>query len=261
MGICNDDATTYLRRLGYNVVRHPREGIAPLDLIGVQGGETRYLGGLGQLLVAAGKLPEIKRDEVAADVQGKSSSKLSAAIGVSLLKTVTAALGGNVGVNSGYHRAKTLQFVFTKVLSDSVKPLEIGDFLRAGEVDVGNLLLEQYVLGNGRLYVISRVIKTNHFTIQAERGSGTAAELDVPAVKGVASGSLKIDVSAAATGVVSYDGDKQLVFGFECFEVGVVDGVLSLTSARSGSVALATGEAAAVPAAMLGDGNLVSLSE
>lgn len=94
MGICSDDATTYLRRLGYNVVRHPREGIDPLDLLGMQGGEMKYLGNLSQLITnAPGALPAIKRDQIAGDIQGQQSSKLSAAIGISLLKSFASALG------------------------------------------------------------------------------------------------------------------------------------------------------------------------
>jgi hypothetical protein len=147
------------------------------------------------------------------------------------------------------------------VLSDSVKPLDVGNYLRAGVVDAGNLILEQYVLGNGRLYIISRTVKTSKFTVQAERSNNTAAELDAPALQSVASGNLKVDTSAAASGMVSYEGDKNLVFGFECFEVGVVNGELSLASTKLGPVALGDGAPPVVPpAAMLGDGNLLNLA-
>ncbi len=50
MGICKDESTAYLQRLGYNVVRHPQEGIKPPHLIGRQRGTTSFLGSLDQLI-------------------------------------------------------------------------------------------------------------------------------------------------------------------------------------------------------------------
>jgi hypothetical protein len=260
MGICTDSATTYLRRLGYNAVRHPREGIQPLDLIGKQDGEIKYLGGLDQLITnAPGPLPTITRDQVAADIQGQTSSKLDLAIGLTVLQSVLASLGGNVGVKAGYKSTRTIQFVFSKVLTDSVRPLDVGRYLKAGVVDEDNLILQQYVLGNGHLFVLTRTVKTNKFTVQAESAKGVPASLDVPAIQGVASGNLTIDTSANAGGTVSYEGAKNLVFGFECFEVGVVDGMLSLTSAKSGAVALSDDAPHAVASSLLSDGALVDL--
>jgi hypothetical protein len=248
MGLCKDDAITYLQRLGYNVVRHPREGVAPLQLIGTQGGETLYLGGIERLLAGVpGALPAIRRDEVAAGIQGQRSSKLDVAIGLSLLQSVVSALGGNVGISAGYRGARTIQFVFDRVLSDSVEPLELGNYLRDGEIDVGNLLLQQYVLGKGRLFVITRTVKTDKFLVNAYAKKGVAATLDVPAIQDLVSGGVRVAASAEGTGTVAYQGDRQLVFGFQCFEVGVADGVLALMQARAGYVALSDHGSATPP--------------
>jgi hypothetical protein len=249
MGLCKDAATTYLQRLGYNVVRHPREGIAPLQLIGVQGGETLYLGGLDRLLAnPPGTLPEITRDEVTADIHGQKSSKLDLAIGVNILQSVLSAQGGNLGVSTGYQGVRTIQFVFDQVLSDSVEPLALGDYLRGGVVDADNLVLHQYVLGNGRLFVITRTVKTSKFTVKAESRADVAAALDVPKIQEIVSGNVKVTAGAEDTGTVSYEGSKHLVFGFQCFEVGVADGVLALMQVKSGILALAA-ESGASPAA------------
>lgn len=153
-----------------------------------------------------------------------------------------------------------MQFVFSKVLTDAAVPLEIGNYLRSGVVDTGNLIIEQYVLGNGRLFVISRTIKTSKFTVQTEQDRAAQGGLDVPPIQSVANGHLKVDTSAVASGTVAYEGDKNLIFGFECFEVGVVDGKLSITSTRSGPLALADGAPASVLPTMLGDGNLLNLT-
>ncbi|MBX3190079.1 MAG: hypothetical protein KF819_23840 [Labilithrix sp.] len=263
MGLCTDDATTYLKRLGYNVVRHPREGVNPLDLVGRQNGETRYLGSLDQLIKRPPEtaLPPVKTDEVAGDVQGQASSKLNFAIGVNLLQSVLSALGGNAGINVGYKGAKTVQFVFDNVLTDSVRPLDLGDYLKAGEVDDANLILQQYVLGNGRLFVVTRTVKTNKFTVKAESSSGTEAALDVPAIQKIVSGNVKVTAAAEKSGTVSYEGDKKLVFGFECFEVGVAGGTLSLMSSKSGAVALSAGSSTTVKPTIVDENGLLDFDE
>jgi hypothetical protein len=74
VGICNDQSTTYLKRLGYNVVRHPREGIAPLDLVGRQGKVTAWLGSIGGLItLPAGPPPTAEHDLTATDINGQQS--------------------------------------------------------------------------------------------------------------------------------------------------------------------------------------------
>ena len=38
MAFCEDPSLTYLNRLGYNVVRLPRTGLVPLDVLGSEDG-------------------------------------------------------------------------------------------------------------------------------------------------------------------------------------------------------------------------------
>src|SRR5262245_38431634 len=109
MGICRDDSTAYLQRLGYNVVRHPQEGINPLHLVGRQGGATSFLGSLDKLITnPPGPLPSIEMNLVAADVNGKRSSKLKLAVGANILGSVIGAMGGNLGVDTSYTNARTI---------------------------------------------------------------------------------------------------------------------------------------------------------
>ena len=248
MGICTDRSTTYLRRLGYNVVRHPREGVRPLDLIGKQRDSVTYLGSIDKLITTPpGPLPEIKTDTAAAGISGQSSSKLALSVGLNLLGAVLSAFGASVGATSKYKGAKTIQFIFGEVLSDYAAPLDIGNFLKNGEVDNENPILNQYVMGNGRLHVLTRTIKTNKFTVKAEDSSGAEVALEVPVIKQMLNGRVQVSAESDSSGTVTYEGDKYLTFGFECFEVGVEEGVLTMMSAKAGSVAL-SGEAAAARA-------------
>jgi hypothetical protein len=243
MGICKDAAVTYLQDLGYNVVRHPREGIAPLQLVGVQNGETTYLGGIDKLLAnVTGELPRVNENEVTAGIRGQQSSKIDAAIGVKILQSALSALGGSLGISAGFKHTRTIQFVFDHVLSDSIEPLALGRYLRRGVVDAENPVLNQYVLGNGRLFVITRTVKTNKFTVAAAAGKDTTASLDVPAIQQLASGKVKVTAASADASTVSFEGSAFVVFGFQCHEIGVADGALSLVQIKSGSIAMAAGD-------------------
>jgi hypothetical protein len=150
MGWCNDKSLTFLKGQGYNVVRHPNAILQPLDLIGIQNAQSMYLGPLNLLITNAPRgLPAIKRDTLSADINGKKSSKLSISIGINVLGSVIGAMGGNFGANFDYTDAKKIEFQYAGVLNDEVVPLEVGNYLKGGEVDAENLILKQYVLGNG----------------------------------------------------------------------------------------------------------------
>lgn len=248
MGICTDKSTTYLKQLGYNVVRHPREGIRPLDLIGRQHGEVIYLGRLDKLLTTPdGALPPIRSNQEAADIVGQSSSKLPLAIGLNVLNAVLSALGTGAGVKAAYNQAKSIQFVFGRVLFDSAAPLEIGSYLKRGEIDVDNPILNQYVMGNGNLYVITDVIKTNKFTVKAEDSSGAELKLDVPALKELVGIDVEVSHEAGSSGAISYEGKKMLTFGFKCIQIGWTDEGMKMVSVKAGSVAMAAGDTGAAP--------------
>jgi hypothetical protein len=241
---CTDKSLTYLNGLGYNVVRHPNAAIKPLDLIGVQGGEPRHLGPLHMLLTAPPESqPAVQTDIAAADINGQVSSTLDLGIGISVLGNLIGAMGGgNLGASLSYTNAKQMNFSYTEVFNDTVEPLQVGKYLRDGQVDSRNLILEQYVLGNGQLYVITKTAKTHKFNAKYEISNGLDASVKVPVLQQVAGGDIKVSATSGQTSTVTFEGRQRLIFAFQCFEVGVLDGILALTTqAADGGVYLAVG--------------------
>lgn len=232
--------TTYLRDLGYNVVRHPQEGIRPLDLVGKHGKDAALLGSLDQLITnPPGSLPAVQGDQIGADINGRTSSKLKLAVGASILGNMISAFGGNLGLNTSYTNAKRLQFVFEDVLLDSARPIDVGNYLRNADIDVGNPLLEKFVLGNGELYVITTTAKTRKLTVSYEQEGGAAADVDVPVIQQLIGGTVSIESHGAGNSIVSYQGPTNVVFGFKCLRVGVIDGDVTLATAAAGTTFLA----------------------
>ncbi|PTL79885.1 hypothetical protein [Vitiosangium sp. GDMCC 1.1324] len=263
MGLCSDPAITYLKRLGYNVVRLPREGIQPLHLLGQQRGTVEYLGSLEKLITQPpSEPPAITRDQAAAGINGQKTENLSFSIGINILKSVLAQFGAGAGIEAQYNQARKVRFEFSNVLADSVEPLAVGQFLKMAEVDADNPVLKQYVLGNGRLYVITQVIKSNEFTVAAEKSGGGSIQLDVPEIQKVVGGKLKVEASVSSQSTVTYKGEKQLVFGFKCFEIGVKNGEITLFASQPGAIAMALDAAGGVmpsDSALLDEGGLLDL--
>jgi hypothetical protein len=244
MGICVDSSIKALRQLGYNVVRLPREAIKPLQLIGVQNGETIQLGGLDKLIVSStSALPDIVPNEQASNVNGRKSSELSIAVGLNILGAIIGSMGGDLSVKSQYKSAKSVTFEYTDVTGDAVAPLDVGQYLRNATIDVDNKIVEQYVLGNGRLYLIIRTLKSNTFRVEAKTSFGGTLELQVPQIRELVGGDVTVEGNNESASVVSYRGKVPLVFGFQCLDVGVYDGVISLETTAAGTVAMtASGE-------------------
>jgi hypothetical protein len=259
MGLCKDNATNYLAQLGYSVVRVPRENINPLDLVGRDRDQMK-LGTLDQLLTRpANSLPQVTRDQAAAHVSGQTSSKMKLGIGINILGNVLGSLAGaKLGIDAAYQTANTIQFEFKDVLYDSVVPLSVGQYLRDVDIDVGNPVLDRYVLGKGQLFLITETLKSKSITVKAEKSGGGSLVLEVPVIQEVARGKLNVDISHASSGIVTYSGNKPLTFGFKCFRVGIEDGVLAVSAATPNEVALAAGVGA--PEYVLGSG-LVEFDE
>jgi hypothetical protein len=240
MGICVDSGIKALRQLGYNVVRLPREGIKPLQLIGVQNGETIQLGGLDKLIVSSTlELPNIVLNEQASKINGQKSSDLSIAVGLNILGAIIGSMGGELGVKSQYKSAKSVTFEYVDVTGDAVAPLDVGQYLRNATVDVDNKIVEQYVLGNGRLYLITRTLKSKTFRVDAKASFSGSLELKVPQIQEVVGAEVEVKGDDKSENVVTYHGKVPLVFGFQCLDVGVYDGVISLETTPAGTVAMA----------------------
>jgi hypothetical protein len=259
MGLCTDKSTQFLRGLGYNVVRHPRANFRPLLLLGRQNKSTLDLGGLEQLITnPPGPVPPVTIDQPAAGINGQSSSEIKIGIGASILGSLIGAMGGTLGINVSYTDARKISFQYSDVLLDSVVPLSVGNYLRDAEVDAGNLILEQYVLGEGELFLVTTVAKSKKFTVTYERSSSTAATVNVPALQQLAGANVQVSLAAGSQHVVSFQGPTPLAFAFQCLRVGVDNGVLTLSQVPAGGVAAAVGAPPIVPE-LLNDAGLLDL--
>lgn len=235
MGICKDKYVTFLNGFGYNIVRLPRTGIGPLLMLGRQTGTTTLIGDI-KLLLDGSKRPRpiVEENLDAAPVKGQQSSSLDLALGLNILGTFIGAFGGNLGVKSAYKGARAITFQFDDVLLDRVLPGDIGEYLKEGDLNAENIVLQEYVLGNGDLFVITEVLKSRSFSVTASKKDGGELALEVPEVQGAVGGNVKVSASSQSKSTLTYAGANYLTFGFQCYHVGVENGRLSLVAHKPG---------------------------
>src|SRR5262249_43033393 len=162
-------------------------------------------GSLNQLITnPPGPPPAITTGEPGTGIQGESSNKLDLGIGANILGSLIGAMGGNLGINVTYTDARRVEFKYTDVTLDSVVPLDIGNYLRDGNVDAGNLILQQYVLGNGELFVVTKVARSQKFSVSYERKNSTGAKVDVPALQGLAGANVKVTADRQNSSLITF---------------------------------------------------------
>jgi hypothetical protein len=155
-----------------------------------------------------------------------------------MLASLVGAMGGNLGVKTSYTDAQRVEFHYKDVLNDFVVPAEVGVYLKGAEIDAENPLLREYVLGNGELFVITKTAKSKKFILKYERKNGTDARLDVPAIEQLVGAKVSVGIANELGSAVSFTGRNHLVFGFQCFRLGVFEGDITITSVQAGGAIL-----------------------
>jgi hypothetical protein len=253
VGLCGDPSLTHLKSVGYNVIRLPRQGIEPLSVIGWTKDSAQLLGTLSDLVTGeAGDLPQ-PRSAVATNVNGQQSAALKIGVGLNILNGMISALGGGtLGASVDYTNARKIKFLYENVTSTTVDAIPVGRYLRDGDIDQTNPVSLPFLTGSGKLLVLVDVLKSNRISVQWEASSGTAASIDVPVVANAVGGKVSVDAQRSSAGILTFEGQEVLSFGFKCFQVVIDDGDLKMASVKAGGAFLAVEGDHADPVVLLG---------
>lgn len=239
MGVCNDNSNTFLRDVGYNVIKLPRDSFHPLDLLASDGRALQYIGSIDKLLTnSSAPMPNVMVDKVAASVNGNATSSMNISIGLSILNGLIQALGGGtLKLDLGFTNARKSTFQFANVVFDSAAPIDVGKYIQGGEFDANNPLLKN-ILGHGRLFVVTETLKASEITVKFEKSDGVKATVDVPVIKQAVGANIGVDVQAGSENVVTFKGDPntRLAFGFKCYEIAYNDGDIEMIAVKAGGV-------------------------
>jgi hypothetical protein len=238
-----DPSVTFLNKFGYNVVKLPRAGIEPLDLIGIDEA-TQWLGPLKAVWNSNVPVPEPSAPRRAAPVNGQKTDQLDLSFGLKILGNALAAFGASApSLDTAYRRARKIQFAYANVTSTVVAPLEAGNYLAGGTLNTDNPVVKHYFMEpDSQAFVILDVLKSDSITVIASDEHGTEVGIDVPAIQGVVGAGVKVTTGGASNSTITFSGPAPVTFGFIVDEIQFEGGKWSLSGAvPDGALAFATG--------------------
>jgi hypothetical protein len=242
---CKDSSITYLKSIGYNVVRIPKSDMHPLQMLIKQNGILKPLGNVPSVFTpGAVSPPKIKRNSPVADLNGRHSSDLSAGIGISVLGNIIGAMGGSkLGLEAKFEKARTLSFEFLDIVEDSISVAELDKFLGDADVNAAGPYVTQLLEADG-VFVVTATIKSKHFTVEGKQKNKASVAVDVPEIKEIIGGNIDVDKKVAKSSKITFEGKTPLVFGFQAVQLMYEDGVYtSMKHLKAGQGAVAMSKA------------------
>lgn len=237
---CTDPVINSLKQFGYLAVRLPRRDLWPLDVMARTHKDLRRLGPLHDVMVPGNQpLPDVARDIPAANISGQRTSELKLGLGISVLGNFIGAMGGNkIGLDTAFSRAKTLSFEFSDVFEDRIDVTRLDQFLTAGDINpaskyVGDLLEADDV------YLLTAVLRSNRFVVEAKQSSAASLEVSVPVIKGIVGGNVNVSHQQGSQSKVVFEGPERLVFGCQAARLRFKDGGFIGLDFATGNIALA----------------------
>jgi hypothetical protein len=209
-----DPSVTYLNKLGYNVVKLPRTGIEPMDVIG-RDQTMQWLGPIDSIWTSAIPKPQPGPAKPATAVNGQRTDALDLSVGLSILANTLAAFGVSVpSLDVAYKSAHSVQFSYSNVTVTEVPPFSAGSYLAKGELQSDNPAVKNYFLGgHATAYLIVQVLKSNSLTVTATDSHGVAVDVDLGAFHGV-DAKVGINPSRSGNSTISFTGPEAVTFGF-----------------------------------------------
>ncbi len=211
MPLCKDRAAKELSDKGYNLVRYPRANIRPLDVIAGENSPLEWLGPLTQIWTVQGLISNIGGVNAAANVSVSSS----------------------------------MSFTYQAPELFGVPPLNVGTYLKDGDLDQRNAVLKRYLevdnATDTHFYVITEILRARKLLVRVTGSSAAALSADVSALQGLASGSASVCNQSSIVSEITFDGGADLTFAFRAYELGYVDGEWTVIGAAPASAYLSPG--------------------
>ncbi len=234
-----DPSITFLNKFGYNVIKLPRTGIEPLDVIG-RDQATQWLGPISKVWTSTEPEPLPGPPHPASAVNGQRTDALELSFGLSILANTLAAFGASVpSLNTAYKSAHSVQFTYTNVTSTSVSPFDAGNFLASGKLRTDNPVVKNYFSNDkAKAFLIVEVLKADSITVTATDSHGTEIGIDLPQLQGVVEAKIGVKPSNASNATITFTGAVPVTFGFAVQQIAREGDVFTLRGAApSGDIA------------------------
>ncbi len=240
MAKCGDKSVGKLNSKGYNVVKLPRAGIEPMDILGKDNKATEWLGALASVWNTTVPLPTASTAP-ALDISGQESNSLDLSLGLKMLGNVLAAFGASTpSLDLAYKKARTLQFTFGNVNSTTVQPLQAGNYLAGGVLNTGNPVVRHYMLEDeADAFLIFDVLKSNEISVVATDEHGVGVTVDAGVIQGMVGAKVGVKAAGSSTTKLTYTGTVPVTFAFRAFEISFNQGAWQLQGTKSDELSFA----------------------
>lgn len=238
-----DSSITFLNSFGYNVIKLPRAGIEPLDIIG-RDDATQWLGPLATVWKSHAPQPVPTAPRPAAPINGQKTDQLDLSFGLKILSSALAAFGASSpSLDVGFKRARKIQFSYTNVTSTAVAPLDAGNYLASGTLNTANPVVEHFLTGEDtQAFLIVDVLKSTSLTVSASDEHNTGVTLDAGEIQQMVGAKVGVQSSGAASNTLTFTSEIPVTFGFAVDEIDYDGARWTLRGAApSGSLAFGTG--------------------
>ena len=238
-----DPSITFLNKFGYNVIRLPRTGIEPMDVIGREDHAMQLLGPIASVWNSSGPEPQPGPPHPAVAINGQRTDGFDLSFGLSLLASTLAMFGASApSLNLAFKNARAVQFTYANVTSISVPPFSAGNYLAAGTLRTDNPVVRNFFGGgNARAYLILDVLKSDSITVTATDAYGAEVGIDLPHIEGIADAKIGVKPSGSANSTVTFTGPVAVTFGFAVQEIARQGNAWALHGAApSGGLAFAS---------------------
>lgn len=236
MGLCVDPVTKEINKRGYNMVKLPRVGIDPMDVIGREDDAMEKLGSITEVWTSSGPVPVPGAPAPAAGIEGEKSSNLDISLGLKLLANALAGLGGGISLpslNVAFKRAKSMQFKFMNVESVGITPFSLGKFLAAGTLDRTNPFVPKYFENDEtQEYIIFDVLRSDSISVTAKSETGADVAADIGALSGAVDAKVAVKVGVSGASEITFQGLVKATFAFKLVEVVFANGKWTPTLVR-----------------------------
>ncbi len=216
--ICKDPALTYLKELGYNIVRLPSEKVKPLDLIGGDDSGQNWLGPI-QNFCQSDRVPPTPLLEATVAIDMKRTNALTLEAGLELLHNFLASFGvGSARLQSAYSKARSLELSFDRPSIHTVDPA-LWTMAADGDPHCRAPLRRALLQAGCTACVITETLTSRSFRVAAFDKNHQRVEVDLGALKDVLDAGVEVRGGREDHGTLSYTGSRDLTFGFKAFQL------------------------------------------
>ncbi len=248
--VMSDRLSKLLNEHGFSFVKMPR----PIQLLDLFAKDSRgHLISIGNItdlfLKKAEPLPENTLNQpVPSEIGGLIDKKVDMKLSINLLKGF---LPESVGVESAFSNANNINFSFNDAKLDSTSLIQLDIFINDANIQEKSQTFKDK-LKDSEIYVVTDVLKSKSFSVEALGANDTSIALDGPEIEKIIEANAKLKRTSENKAKIVYEGDNNLAIGIRAAQIHNNKSWLMpwkdlSFSLRSGKTHQVRGESAAAP--------------